>query len=460
MQIGRKDVLWNYAATFLQVGAGVILLPFILRAFPQETVAIWTIFSTIIALSSLLDFGFNPSFARNVSYVVSGVKELKKNGFQIVENNICAVDYSLFKGLINAMRWFYTRISLFLFVFLVTVGTYYIHTVLKNYSGNIVEVYISWAILCVINSYSLYTLYYDALVQGQGWVKRAKQIQIAGQVVYLLVAIIMILLQFNLIAIISAQALSVLIRRTLSYYTIYTTEFKQYLQNVKAQYREIILKSIYPNAVKLGLNNLASFITLRSSLIIGSLYLSLEMIASYGITIQIVAIISSISGVYFSTYLPKISQLRTQNNIEGIKNLFLKGLLLSLITYLVFGLSFVYLGDWVLNLIKSQTPVLPKFLIFMTILFSFHEAIINFVANTVLSKNEVPFFKTSFAVSTIALAVLFIFFIYTSMGILGMIIAPGIAQCLHWIWMSKVIKELRIKRKDIYYSFVRVKSIL
>jgi len=41
MQIGRKDVLWNYIATFLQIGVGVILLPFILRVFPQETVAVW-----------------------------------------------------------------------------------------------------------------------------------------------------------------------------------------------------------------------------------------------------------------------------------------------------------------------------------------------------------------------------------------------------------------------------------
>jgi O-antigen/teichoic acid export membrane protein len=43
--IGRSDLLWNYAATFLQIGAGVVLLPFILRVFPQETMAIWTIFT-------------------------------------------------------------------------------------------------------------------------------------------------------------------------------------------------------------------------------------------------------------------------------------------------------------------------------------------------------------------------------------------------------------------------------
>ncbi|GHS87957.1 hypothetical protein FACS1894201_09380 [Bacteroidia bacterium] len=99
VHITRKDVLWNYAATFLQIGAGIILLPLILRAFSQETVAIWTKlfassrdrfakFSTIIALASLLDFGFNSSFARNVSYVVSVVTELETTGFQLVVNNL------------------------------------------------------------------------------------------------------------------------------------------------------------------------------------------------------------------------------------------------------------------------------------------------------------------------------------------------------------------------------------
>jgi O-antigen/teichoic acid export membrane protein len=40
INIGQKDVIWNYVATFLQIGIGIILLPFILRVFPQETVAI------------------------------------------------------------------------------------------------------------------------------------------------------------------------------------------------------------------------------------------------------------------------------------------------------------------------------------------------------------------------------------------------------------------------------------
>jgi O-antigen/teichoic acid export membrane protein len=444
--------MWNYAATFLQIGVGVILLPFILRAFPQETVAIWTIFTTIIALTGLLDFGFNLSFARNISYVVSGVKELKVTGYSTVESGSSEVDYSLFKGLINAMKWFYARAAVILFALLATAGTYYMHTVLKAYSGSHTEVYIAWAILVAINSYSLYTRYYDSLIQGKGLIKRSKQIQIVGQSVYLIVAVVLILLRFNLIAIVSAQALSIIIKRILSYRTIYTGDFKQILHNVKARARREVLNPIYPNAVKIGIYGVTGQIVLRSSMIIGSLYLSLETIASYGITMQIIAIISFIASVYCVSYIPKIAQLRVQGNNMGVKQWYLKSWWLSLLTFLTVGLGFIFFGDGVLNIIKSQTLLLPKPLIAVALFIAFFEVNINIITNICLSKNEVPFLRTSLLVAAITLILLFIFFSYTDLGVFGMIIAPGIAECLHWVWMATAIKELKIAKRDIYHS--------
>ena len=61
-QIGKKDIIWSYAATIFMVGAGVLLLPFILNQMSAETVGIWNIFQTITSLVMLLDFGFRPSF--------------------------------------------------------------------------------------------------------------------------------------------------------------------------------------------------------------------------------------------------------------------------------------------------------------------------------------------------------------------------------------------------------------
>ncbi|GHT10002.1 hypothetical protein AGMMS4956_00660 [Bacteroidia bacterium] len=451
INITRKDVIWNYAATFLQIGAGIILLPLILRFFPQETVAIWTIFSTIIALTSLLDFGFNPSFARNVSYVVSGVTELKTTGFQVVENSNGAIDYGLFKGLINAMKWFYARVAAILFIILATAGTYYIFTILQAYNNDHTEVYISWVILVAINSYSLYTMYYDSLMQGQGLIKRSKQIQIVGQSVYLLVAVVLILLHFNLIAIVSAQALSIIIRRVLSHYTIYTANFKQHLKNVLARSRKEILKPIYPNAVKVGLTGVGGFLVTRSSIVIGSLYLSLDDIASYGITIQIIGIIAAIAGVYFASYQPKIVQQRVQGGNATIKQLYLKSCLLLIATFAVCGAALLFFGDWVFHFIGSQTPLLSKAFIAAALVVYFLENNHAMAGGILLTKNEVPFFRASLVAGGVTLILLFGFLSFTHLGVWGLLLAQGIAQGCYqnWKWPYEVLKELKITKRDV-----------
>ena len=446
MDIGKKDVIWNYAATFLQTGVGVILLPFILNTFPQETVAIWTIFSTIMALTGLLDFGFGPSFARNVSYVVSGVTELKSTGYQIVTSENNEIDYNLFKGLINAMRWFYSRLAILLFLLLATVGTYYIYTVLQTYTNNHREVYIAWIILCTINTYSLYTLYYDSLMSGKGLIKQSKQIQVLGQGLYLLVAVVMILLHFNLIAIVSAQALSTILRRILAHNAVYTFEFKKALENAVAKARKDFIQPILPNAVKLGVTSIGVFLVSRSAILIGALYLSLDNIASYGTTIQIITIIAGIAGVYLFTYLPQIAQYRITNNIAAIRKIYLQGCGMMLLTFIIFGLALLFWGNWAFELIHSKTPLLSRPFIAVALLIYLLETNHGFAGNILVTKNEVPFFKAALFAGSVTLLLLFLFFQFTHLGIWTMILAQGIAQGIYqnWKWPMVVAKELNI----------------
>ena len=86
VDVGRKDFVWTLLATFFKIGAGVLLFPFVLRMLPAESVGVWTIFTVIAQLTFIFDFGFNTSFARNVSYVFSGVSSLKREGYESVES--------------------------------------------------------------------------------------------------------------------------------------------------------------------------------------------------------------------------------------------------------------------------------------------------------------------------------------------------------------------------------------
>lgn len=444
--IGRKDVIWNYVATFFQIGAGVILLPFILKMMSSETVGIWTVFSTITSLVALLDFGFNPSFTRNISYIYSGVKELKKSGIAEISEDK-NMDFRLLKGTISAMRWFYSRVSVFVLIILLLFGSFYIQHVLKSYTGSKFDAYGAWVLLCVINAYNLYTLYYDSLLQGKGLIKKSKQIMIIGQCVYLLVAIVLIYMGKGLIAIVAAQSLSIVIKRILSYKVFFSKDLKLKLASINSVDKRQIINAIFPNAFKLGLTSVGGFLVNKSAIIIGSLFLTLDTIAAYGITMQIISILMGLAGVYFLSYLPKLAQYRANNNNFAIKQLYYKSVFVQLLIYVVGGTMFLFAGNWALLLIGSQTKLLEAGMVLLALFISFLESNHSLAASFLLAKNEVPFFIPSLCSGSFALILLWLLLSYSDFGLWSLILAPGIAQAVYqnWKWPMVLIKELNCK---------------
>lgn len=441
--IGRKDIVWNYIATFFKIGSGLILLPFILKMMPSETVGIWTIFTTITSLVALLDFGFNPSFTRNITYIFTGVKELKTIGIGEVDNK--TVDYALLKGTISAMRWFYSRMALCVLLLLVFIGNIYMYYVLKIYTGNKVDISIAWIILILLNSYDLYTLYYDSLLQGKGLIKVSKQINVLGQLIYLLTATILILSGGGLIAIVTAQALSIVIRRILSYRIFFTKEMKLSLHNAENYNKKEIISTIYPNAIKLGLTSIGGFLVNKSAIFMGTIYLTLSEVAMYGITIQVIGILSSLAGVYYNTYIPKISQYRTLNNIVQLKKIFIKGSKIQILVFLVGGIAFVLFGNSALHIIGSQTNFLSKSMLIVAILIAFLERNHSLAAGFLLAKNEVPFFAASLWSGGATVIILWIFLYFFKWGIWGLVLAQGLVQLSYqnWKWPLVLIKEFK-----------------
>ena len=442
--IGKRDFVWTLLATFFKIGAGVLLFPFILRMLPAEKVGVWTIFTTIAQLTYLFDFGFNTSFARNVSYVFSGVKSLKKEGYEMVDD-VESVDYSLLAGTIRAMRYFYSRMAIVLFVLFAVIGTIYVHSLMADYSGDVREVYVAWGVVVVINCYNLYTLYYESLLNGRGLVKRVHQIIFVGNVVYILFALVLIMMGGGLVAIVSSQAISVLLVRFLSKRAFFTKDIVANLNVADgADYKEI-LSAITPNAVKVGLTSLGGFIINKSSVFIGSLFVSLELMASYGITLQLLVVIGMMGGIVSRVYMPKVFQWRVEGRIDLVKKMFYLSSAVMLVVFAVSGVIIVLWGDWMLGLLKSGTMLLSSGLLILVFVQHYLEYNHANAAQYLLSRNEVPFFKASLISALGVVVLLFVFVAWLDWGLLGMILAPTLVQALYqnWKWPLEVMKEFR-----------------
>ena len=441
--IGKREIAWSYAGTAFMIGAGVLLLPFILHKMPQETVGIWNIFQTITALVLLLDFGFRPTFARNVSYIFSGVKTLQKEGVAHIPAD-AEIDYGLLKGALIAMRRFYRYMALAVFVLLASAGTAYFYYILRKYSGDWQDAMIAWVLLIAINCYNLYTFYFDALLTGKGYIKRSQQINILGQAIYIGLAIGLIYAGFGLTAIVASQLISTVIRRVMMYRVFYTPELKARLDQSEPQEPKEILSAVTPNAVKIGLTQLGGFLVTKSAILIGSVFLTLEEVACYGITLQVMDILARCAMVFYQSYMPKLAQCRAENDISGLRRYYLLCTGSLLAVFVVGGIVWICLGDWALDLIGSQTHFVPTAMLCAMLLIAILENNHAQSAGFIMADNKIPFFIPSLVSGAATVLLLWIFLSPLQLGIWGLILAPGIAQLAYqnWKWPSVVIKEL------------------
>jgi O-antigen/teichoic acid export membrane protein len=411
-----------------------------------ETVGVWNVMITIMGFVALLDFGFQPSFARNISYIFSGVTKLQKVGIQtaVFDGNI---NFSLLKGTLNAMRKFYRWMALGVFVILGTAGTAYFYYILQKYSGDRTDAMIAWILLIAINSYNVYTLYYNALLLGKGYIRRERQIMILSQCVYLSLAIVLIYAGYGLTAIVSSQAVSIILQRILSYRVFFTKELKQQLLHTEADETKDILRAISPNAVKVGLTQLGGFCVTKSALLLGSAFLTLEEIACYGITLNIIDILARCSTVYYQSITPKIAQSRANKDVIKLKYYFVCSIGILVATFLLGGAAIAFLGNWGLNMIGSETKFLPTIMLCVMLLVYLLETNHSIAAGFISADNRIPFFIPSLLSGLGTVVLLWLFLSIFKWGVWGMILSQGIAQLVYqnWKWPSMVIKELNIR---------------
>lgn len=68
----KWDIIWNYIGTLFSLSSSFILLPFVLIFLSPSELGLWYVFLAVNGLVSMFDFGFDPTFARNIAYAWSG----------------------------------------------------------------------------------------------------------------------------------------------------------------------------------------------------------------------------------------------------------------------------------------------------------------------------------------------------------------------------------------------------
>lgn len=450
MNITRKDAVWNIVATILKVGSSFITLPLMMRFLSTEEYGLWIIFLSYGSLILLIDFGFSNSFTRNITYIFSGAKELVKTGFVEVgeDKNI---DYGLLKSVIKTMRYFYSLVAFIAFILLGVIGIIHLYLIMhrSHYTGNHLFIYIAWcAYICLI-SYQLYTLYYESLLMGRGFIKQQMKITIITQCLYLLVVSIAIINGLGLLSMVIGLIISITTNRILSKKVFFDKILKNHLSKAIAQNHKKFISLFAHNSIKVGLITFGSFMTSRSAILIGSLYLPLSTIASFGLSKQLVDITISIALIWFTTFYPKITFFKINGDAVGVKRLYLKSWIVFVGLFCLGILLLILFGNWVLLLIKSKTLLVSSLLLFSWAIIGFLETNQNMANGLLLSENKVPFFQLYLISGGITIGLLFICLKYLHLEIWGIVLAVFFANLYqNWKLPYTIIKKYNFTIKD------------
>ena len=439
----------------MRVASGLIVLPLILRMLPQEEVGLWTVMIGLNSMVYLLDFGFFQTFSRSVTYIFSGARELKAEGFDPIKEG-GTVHYPLLKGSLKAMRFFYAGVALMFILILFSGGYWYIERLLIDFQGDKMIARTAWYLYGVLLSYQFYTYYYDGLLVGRGLIKRSRQIIVLSQSIHVILATILLISGFGIISMVISQTTATIVNRFLAYRVFYDKETKSGLLRAKAEDWKKIIKTLWFTAYKSGLANLSWVFTNRMLTVLGALYIPLSAMGSYGITKQIIDITYSLSVVWFVTYYPKLTQDRLRNSLDEVKRIYIKSQFIAFIVFAVMASGVILFGNWGIKVIGSSTPFLDRRLMLLFFSASLLEAFTYLSTSVLLSRNAVPHYKAQTITALATVVVLMITLKYTGIGILALIIVPFISQLAyqHWRWTLMVFKELDIKLPD-YKNFFR-----
>ena len=281
---------------------------------------------------------------------------------------------------------------------------------------------------------------------------------IFSKLFYLFFTYVVLFLDFGLLGLTISGLISPFVGRYICHYYFFDKEIVALINKYKIHKNEIIkmFKVVFVNAKKMGLVTLSAFLVQKFGLFISGLFLTLDIVASYGLLIQISGLSFGISTTLFITYQPKLSSLRVEDNKRDIIRIFSMTHFIFLLIFIFGGVFIIYFGPQVLDLINSNTILPSRTIMIVFFIILFLEANHSLFASLILTDNKVPFTKSAIISGVLIVIGSYIALAHFSAEILGLIIIQGVVQACYnnWRWPQYICNEFKIK----YLEIVRIGS--
>ena len=449
----KKDIIWNYIGTAASMASGFVLLPILIRYLTSDELGLWYVLVAISNFASMFEFGFNPTFARNIVYVMSGAQSLKSNNAHEA-SNVSHINWHLLNVLIVTAKKVYSTIAVVGIIGLAIFGSIYIRYITAGMDGRVV--WVSWAVFCAAIFINIYFLYSITLLRGYGDVEGENKAKTASRIIQLLVSAVLLLCGAGLIgASIGYLANGVFLRvfagmRLRKHEEVERGRREDGDQPTKNEIKET-LGDIGGIAWRDGFVQIACYASTQAMSIVGSLAVGLSETGSYSVLLQLGTAVYNFASAYPKSFYPAFQAAFASKD----RNKEIKIVSKCIKTYwglFVFGTLGVILVVFpILPIIKPEfVPNIRLFLLMSVYLalWQHHSMACNFI----IGMNEIPYVKGYVTAAIAGVLLSFVLSAHVGLGEWGLVIGQAIPQALYNNWKWPVY--LAHKLKATYFALL------
>ncbi len=433
----KADVIWSYIGTVVSMASGFVLLPLLMRFLTPDELGLWYVFVAVSSLAMLFEFGFNPTFARNIVYVISGARRLTREGcdFDSVEQG---VDWHLLNTVIRASRLVYAAIATAVTLVLATLGAMYVGVVSSHIPGP--SRWISWGIFLASVFLNLYFLYSITLLRGYGDVAGENRAKTLARLSQLTVSALLMLAGMGLVgASLGYLANGVLLRVFATLQLRKHSDIRAGLASDHANITTAEVKSVLGTvshvALRDGFVQLACYASTQAMSIVGSLTLGLAETGTYSVLLQFGTAVYNFAGAYPKSFFPAFQAAHASHDIKRQRSIVSQGVAAywSLLILGVTGISIVIMP--LLPFIKEGfVPNLPLFLTLCLYLGLWNQHSI--FCNYIIGMNEIPYVRGYVCAALVGVPLSYALSGPLGLGSWGLVIGQAASQAMYnnWKW--------------------------
>ncbi|RXT55711.1 lipopolysaccharide biosynthesis protein [Lacticaseibacillus chiayiensis] len=437
-EVTRKSIFWSYAGTIFSMASNFLLLPIVFHFLSPKEIGYWYLILSINSLITLFDFGFDPTFARNIAYVWSGAKTLKSHGIEKKRSH-ADVNYHLLASMIHAARVIYMILAIVAIVLVGFFGTMYMNAVVFSKLPD-VEYKVTWLVFCFSLFLNLYFGYFSALLRGSGEIDSVNKAQVFSRILQIFLTFVGFLIYPSILSpVIGLMMYGIIFRTICSRFFWRDDEVRNHRKELKSpmnwhEIKEVFL-FIWPNTWRDGLVSMSNYVTSQGMSLIAGAFLPLSVTGVYSVGVQFASAIGTASSAINGAYNPILQSNFVKRDFDSIRDKTSKAVAAYIWIFAIATVGTLLVIFPLLKLIKPESvPTLQVFLPLILYYFFYqqHSAHAGYIANA----NIIPYAKAFLISAGVNLVGLWLGLKLTSGNIYFLLFFPIVVQALYnnWRW--------------------------